>query len=393
MKRRGTLKVFTSIGIISLVLLVAMVASMAGCSKTAETVTTTETEVETSTETEVETSTETEVETATETVVPVTLVFTSHDPKEGSWAETYQPFFDAVEERTNGGIIIEDHWSAELVGFVESYDACVDGVVDMAHIMPTLWPNYFPLEDIANLTKFDVNCLARSQQHTELHSLFPEMDEAYIDSGSKLLFLTGTFPNYSCMTEGNEIRSFADLAGKKYLTTGVWDSEYWTALGMTPVGLMPEESYSALQTGVVDGCTLTLPSLFDFGWGEVANKICMTNVRPAIWACVMNLDTWNSLPAEYQQIFMEESAKIPAIQDEIQLRLDKELRQTAIEQFGAEFITVPAEELAKFNEATESVREAFADQLDAAGYRGHELLEAALMLEQKYAGEEYALQE
>ena len=202
-----------------------------------------------------------------------TLVFTSHDPKEGSWSETYQPFFDAIEKRTNGGVIIEDHWSSELAGIVESYDACRDGTVDMAHLMPTMFPNYFPLEDVASLTKFDVKCLARSLQHTELHSLFPQMDEAYTNSGTKLLFKAGTFPNYSCMTEGNAIRKFADLAGKKYLTTGKWDSEYWVALGMTPVSLMPEESYSALQTGVVDGCTLTMPSLFDFGWGEVATEI------------------------------------------------------------------------------------------------------------------------
>jgi TRAP-type C4-dicarboxylate transport system substrate-binding protein len=322
---------------------------------------------------------------------PITLVFSSHDPKEGSWAETYQPFFDAIETRTNGGIIIEDHWSSELVGFIESYDACRAGDVDIVHCMPTLFPNYFPMEDVASLTKFDVKCLARSLQHTELHSLFPEMDEAYTNSGTKLLFKVGTFPNYSCMTEGNAIRTFDDLAGKKYLTTGKWDSEYWLALGMTPVSLMPEESYSALQTGIVDGCTLTMPSLFDFGWGEVATQICETNVRPAIWACVINLDTWNSLPAEYQQIIMEESAKIPAIQDQIQLRMDKEQIQDAIDQFGAEFITVAPGELAKFNAATESVRQAFADELEAMGLPGQALLDKCLELEQKYAAEEYAL--
>jgi TRAP-type C4-dicarboxylate transport system substrate-binding protein len=193
------------------------------------------------------------------------------------------------------------------------------------------------------------------------------------------------------MTKGNAIRKFDDLAGKKYLTTGKWDSEYWVALGMTPVSLMPEESYSALQTGVVDGCTLTMPSLFDFGWGEVATQICDTNVRPAIWACVMNLDTWNSLPADYQKIIMEESAKVPAVQDQIQLRMDKELMQKAIDQFGAEFITVPPEELAKFNTATEPVRQAFANDLEAKGMPGKALLDKCLELEQKYAGKEYAL--
>jgi TRAP-type C4-dicarboxylate transport system substrate-binding protein len=194
---------------------------------------------------------------------PITLVFSSHDPKEGSWAETYQPFFDAIEKRTNGGIIIEDHWSEELVGMMEAYDACRAGDVDMVHTLPTLYPNYFPMEDVASLTKFDVKCLARSQQATELDSLFPQLAEAYEKSGTKLLFKVGTFPNYSCMTAGNAIHSFADFKGKKYLTTGKWDSEYWKALGMTPVSLMPQESYSALQTGVVDGATLTMPSLFE----------------------------------------------------------------------------------------------------------------------------------
>jgi TRAP-type C4-dicarboxylate transport system substrate-binding protein len=358
---------------VSLVLLMAFAAA---CGEPAPTTTTTTAPAPTTT---------------TPPFEPITLVFSSHDPKEGSWSETYQPFFDAIETRTNGGIIIEDHWSAELVGFMESYDACRAGDVDMVHFLPTLFPNYFPMEDIQALTKFDVKCLARSQQATELHSLFPEMDQAYTDSGTKLLFKVGTFPNYSCMTEGNAIRTFDDCAGKKYLTTGKWDSEYWIALGMTPVSLMPEESYSALQTGVVDGCTLTMPSLFDFGWGEVATQICDTNVRPAIWACAMNLDKWNSLPAEYQQIIIEESAKIPAIQDQIQLRMDQELIQTAIDQFGSEFITLPLAELVKFNEATESVREAFVAEMNSLGFPGQELLDKSLELEQKYSGEEYAL--
>ncbi len=363
MKEKGSKKILVLTTAIGLALLMLMIVFIGACSKT---------------------------ETTTPAAEPVTLVFSSHDPAGGSWAETYGPWFDEIEQRTEGMVKIEAHWGGELAGLFEQYDAVADGTVDIGHILPTLAPNTFPMEDVAALSSFDITVYGMSQLHTELTTLFPEMQAAYTNSNSKLLFKPATFPNYFCMTKGNAIRAFTDCAGKKFLSTGTWDSETWKALGMVPTSLMPEETYTALQTGLVDGGVLTMPSLFDFGWGEVTPYICQVNTRPAIWACVMNLDTWNSLPAEYQKIIEEASAKVPVLQDAIQLRMDSELKPKATQQWGTEFIDVSAAELAKFTAALKPVREKFVSEMNAIGLPGQKLLDESLRLEKKYAGAEYA---
>ena len=348
---------------ISLVLLMVLLASLVACEKTSA---------------------------PTSAQKPITLVFSSHDPAGGSWAETYGPWFAEIEQKTKGMVKIEAHWGGELAGLFEAYGAASDGTVDIAHVLPTLSPNTFPMEDVAALSSFDVRVYGMSQLHTELTQQFPEMQAAYTKTNTKLLFKPVTFPNYFCMTKGKAIRAFADCNGKKFLSTGTWDSEIWKALGMVPLSMMPQETFMNLQTGVVDGGVLTMPSLFDFGWGEVTPFICETQTRPAVWACVMNLKKWNSLPAEYQKVIEEASAKIPALQDSIQLRLDKELKPKATQKWKTEFITIPASELAKFTAVLGPVRAKFVAQMNGAGLPGQKLMDEYLKLEKKYSGSAYA---
>ncbi len=322
---------------------------------------------------------------------PVTIVFSSHDPKGGSWAEIYDPFFAAVEQRTNGMVKFEQHWGGELSGFFEAYDNTANRTFDMAQVMTSMYPNLFPLEDVTSIVKYDVKNLAVSQTITELATKFPEMGQAYEKSGTHLLWRVATFPNMSCMGKGKAVKTVDDLKGKKYLSTGPWDAAMWTALGMTPLSMMPDETFLNLQTGVVDGATFTLASLFDFGWGEVVPFITETNVRCGAFQCVMNLDVWNSLSPEFQQIITEEAAKIPKAQDQQQLRFDRDLRPVATEEFGTEFFKFTDADYAKMNELTASVHEKFKADLNAKGLPGTAILEEWLSLSKKYSAPEYAL--
>jgi TRAP-type C4-dicarboxylate transport system substrate-binding protein len=329
--------------------------------------------------------------TTTPTVEPITLVVSQVDNKGCSWEEVYDPFYAAVEQRTNGGIKFELHWSGELSGFFEAYDNTAQGNIDMAQCMVSMYPNLFPLEDVTSVVKYDLHDFAVSQHITELASEFPEMAKAYEDSGTHLLWRTATFPNMSCMAKGKAIRSVDDFKGKKYLSTGPWDAAMWEALGMTGVSMMPNETFLNLQTGVVDGATLTLASLFDFGWGEVTPFITESNVRCGSFQMVINLKKWNSLPAEYRKIMEEEAAKIPAVQDAQQNRFDRDLRPDATAKWGTEFIKFTQDDYLKMNDLTAPVLAKFKSDLDAKGLPGTKILDEWLNLAKKYSGQEYAL--
>ena len=385
MKRKSIFKSLTLVGVVSLVLLTAMLASLVGCDQPeAETLTTTQTEVETATETEVERATATETETETEVVEPIVIVFSIHDQDGSSWAEIYDPYFEAIEERTNGGIIIEDHWGGELVGFFESYAACADGTVDMTQSQVQMYGDLFPLEDCYGLTSYNISPCGRAQLFQELYEITPEIQQAFTDSNTKLLFKVSAYPAYAVFREGAGVKTLADFEGKKFLTTSPYDSLKWEALGLVPLSMMPDETFMNIQTGVCDGVFFTLATIWEFGMQDILHTIVETNFAGGVFSMVMNLDTWNSLPAEYQQIIMEESAKIPALQDPQQQRIDEEYKQIALDA-GYEYITLSQAELDQINATLDPIREMWVEQVEDMGLPGQRVLDNILELEQKYA--------
>ena len=326
----------------------------------------------------------------TTTVEPITLIFSSHDLEGGTWAEIYDPFFAEIEERTNGGIIIEQHWNGELAGFFESYATCAEGTVDMTQSQMQMYPNLFPMEDLTTLISPDSMTWGRSQMWQELYDISPVLQQAFTDANVKLLFKTSNFPCHATMREGAAIYSYDDFEGKKFLTTGKWDSLKWEALGMVAVSMMPDETFMNLQTGVIDGVYFDASSIWDFGMQDIIKSITYANFAGGVFNCIMNLDTWNSLPAEYQQIITEAAAKVPALKDEVQWRLNDEYLDKAINEYGMEYIELPPEDLHKITETLYPIREDWVEEMEAMGLPGQQLLDDMLQLEQKYSGEEYA---
>lgn len=351
----------------------------------------TQTATATATSTAIKTTTATATSTATQSVKATKIIWSFVDNKGSSWEEVYNPFWSAVEKRTNGAVKFEIHWSGELSGFFEAYDNVAKGNIDAAQCMVSMYPNIFPLEDVTSIVRYDVKDLAVSQHITELASQFPEMGQAYEKSGTHLLWRTATFPNMSCMGKGKAIRSINDFKGKKYLSTGPWDAAMWAALGMTGLSMMPNETFLNLQTGVVDGATLTLASLFDFGWGEVTPFVTESNVRCGSFQDCINLAKWNSLTPDIQKIFAEEAAKIPAVMDQQQLRFDRDLRAQATAKWGTEFIKLPAADYVTMTQLTTPVQAKFKADFDAKGLPGTKILDAWFKLLEKYSGSAYAL--
>jgi TRAP-type C4-dicarboxylate transport system substrate-binding protein len=104
----------------------------------------------------------------------------------------------------------------------------------------------------------------------------------------------------------------------------------------------------------------------------------------------MNLEIWNSLPADIQNIIDGMTEDLTRRYDELQVRTDQERIASAPAEFGTEFITLPEEELARWVARDRPVLDKFADELVAAGLPGDELEEEFLRLEKKYSADEYA---
>jgi TRAP-type C4-dicarboxylate transport system substrate-binding protein len=138
----------------------------------------------------------------------------------------------------------------------------------------------------------------------------------------------------------------ADLTGLKIRTSPFYDPLIKALHGAT-VRIEGGEIYSALEKGVVDGTTWPAIGALDFKWYEVVKYMVRPRFGENGYVMVVNLNSWNKLPKDLQEIFTEivietENKSRPILQKELEYE-EKELQKK-----GMEMLVLPPEEAAKY---------------------------------------------
>jgi TRAP-type C4-dicarboxylate transport system substrate-binding protein len=97
------------------------------------------------------------------------------------------------------------------------------------------------------------------------------------------------------------VRSLEDLKGLELRASG-GVAQVLKTLGAAPVGMPQSECPEALQKGVVKGAASSLETLMDFKYAETCKYVTIFNGPVYPFAVVMNMDTWNSLPKDVQEV-------------------------------------------------------------------------------------------
>ncbi len=135
----------------------------------------------------------------------------------------------------------------------------------------------------------------------------------------------------------------------------------WEALEATAVPVNMTEVFSALQTGMVDGADNSLLILSATGWWETMKYLTVSNhiYQPGVLA--FNLNFWNTLPEEYQQIITEEFTKSTIYARTELAKFEPEMI-AVFEAMGYEVNELTPEERALFAEKTRGVHAKFGEK-------------------------------
>jgi TRAP-type C4-dicarboxylate transport system substrate-binding protein len=333
-------------------------------------------------------TTETPAETPSAAPEPITIIFNGQEMGGGTYVTGFfEPWFQAIEERTGGRVKIEAHWSEELVKATESLTALKTGIIDMAQVPVMSLPNDFPMDVVCGFTSYDNVCYGRGQVWWELYQQFPEMQAEY--DGVKLLWLGTAGSTYIGMPK-KEVKTLEDMQGLKIGSKGGWDTERIVALGATPVTVGPADFVTSLQNGILDATPIAPFALVDFGLGEILQNVTLVPIYPTLFAGCMNMETWNSLPADVQTILEDMMPEFIKAGDDFQSKIAQDKLATAEAEYGISLYTPPASELARWVAADQPVFDEFINQLNEEGLPGDILREKYLELEEKYSAAEYA---
>jgi len=97
------------------------------------------------------------------------------------------------------------------------------------------------------------------------------------------------------------VKNLEDLKGLELRASG-GVAEVLKALGAAPVGMPQSEAPEALQKGVVKGAASSLETLMDFKYAEMCRYVTILNGPIYPFSVVMNMDKWNSLPKDVQEV-------------------------------------------------------------------------------------------
>lgn len=213
-----------------------------------------------------------------------------------------QEYFDRLTEESGGRLEFECYWDGSMGSAREIAESCYAGTID------AFWGGsgdltvYAPVAEILTNPPF----LFKDEEHAArvLDAVWDDVDRMIEDAGFKPLY--HSYQGTRQLISKNPVETLGDMAGLKKRTL---NTEYFLGLfrtlGADPAALDVSELYTALQTGVVDAGGGDLAMIYTKGWHEVVKNLTMYNAICVQGIPVMNLEKFNSLPEDLQQLMLD----------------------------------------------------------------------------------------
>jgi len=209
---------------------------------------------------------------------------------------------ERIDKASNGRLKIKVYAGGELVPALEVLDAVSRGTVQMGHDSAYYHRGKVPAAQYFTtvpygMTVHEINAWLYYGGGLELwRELYKPLNIIPFPAGNTGVQMAGWF--------NKEINSVADLKGLKMRIPGV-GGEVMQRAGATQVTVPASEIFTSLQTGAIDAAE----------WVGPYNDISLGLHRAARYyyypgwhepgpmlQCTINIDAWNSLPADLQEI-------------------------------------------------------------------------------------------
>ncbi len=296
-----------------------------------------------------------------------------------AWINTIK---ERVEKETNHTIEFQVFPGGVLLGATEIYEGVVNGASDIGSTCPSYTPGAFPVSTALELPGLkNDNAVVSSMTMQEAYNTIDEINKEYDDVKVLLFWATGPGDLFT----QTPVRTLEDLKGME-IRAAAGSVAALNALGAVPVTIPMGESYLALNQGIVKGILGPAEIMKGFRLAEVTKSTTKTPfLYNTVFVKVMNLDKWNSLPLEVQEIIEEVNVEFVmkyAELGQIQSELGNEM---AVNEYDHELIQLTSEEEARWLEVLAPVQENWIAQIEQMGLNGREILEKVKELEDKYS--------
>ena len=212
-------------------------------------------------------------------------------------------------ERTDGQVELSVTSFVELgLAGPDTLSQVADGSLDMVNIFTGYVAGAHPSLEVQSLwgTASDWET-----SYSALADMAPDIDQMLLDitGGSPVLNRNWFAGSDQWFFSTQPLRSLDDFEGQRIRTHSASMSDFIRGMGGEPVELSVGELYTALQIGAVDAAVTTLLLGVTGSLYEVADHIAGPVIGFGYTNNVINRNVWDGIPADLQQIIIEEGAK------------------------------------------------------------------------------------
>ena len=269
-------------------------------------------------------------------------------------------------------------YAGAIAGVREVLGAVRMGVADMGYVPHLFMADDLPMEQFTYMMPFGpADTPLLMEVVSELHARIPAMTEAW-ESHNQILLAPVGIDDYHAILTG-PIDAVGDLAGKR-LWLGGLATNWVRGTGVIPVSLSLPEYYNSMQTGLIEGIVTFESAVTAYNFHEVAPYVAKLGFGSMYGsALTINTDVWNRLPEEVQTVIAEVAVEYRDRVGEAYRDSGAEALARAVDE-GATIIEIPLEDRQAFAEQMPNIAREWADDLDARGMPGSEILETYMAL-------------
>lgn len=236
----------------------------------------------------------------------------SHTAKDQIGEETMKTA-ERFTEATGGKYILEAHLGETLATVPESLDAVRTGTVEIGQ-----WPvGVFAMADArlasAELPFLYNNVEANAAACRPLVPIYSAVLEEKFNQKVLCLYTATSLD----LCSKKPVRTMEDWDGLLVQAINPATAAVAESLGGSAVSIMWTDAYTSLDKGVVDAGLFATNQMVIYHLDEVSKYLLPVYMVPTFMTATINLDVWNSLPKDIQDLLMEEHLTLADTLNEI----------------------------------------------------------------------------
>jgi TRAP-type transport system periplasmic protein len=286
-------------------------------------------------------------------------------------ADSAKKWVEKLQTETNGRLQITLYFGGTLIPQEEAWDELRAGVGDICGLIESTPGTPFYISKALSYFFYGTDSIGATKVYNELWKKYPQMAAEY---GEVKYLYAGTGSSLWILTKSKPVKTLDDFKGMQLLPPP-GRPELLAKLGATGTVMPLTEMFPALDKGIVEGTFNGIEAVKSLNFADVTKYGTNLHVvTPPVSPYCMNLKTWNSLPPDIQKIIEDSLPWMTDLVNQAQINADKEGLEYA-QSKGFQINEMNAENLAKFYAILEEMAKAQADDLDARGLPGTQILQ------------------